>query len=244
MEKHIRISHETNSNKEIIGYTLHKYGCKDLSVLRFEKDQLKDAFNKVVELNLPFCSSHPVTYEWIKGGYPRELLMVPDILSGFVDNIYKAKDSLIATGIIIHRETLSISHCQQSNDVYHIPFHVGYYVYTGKHLKDQVFADKSFDTDYDAERFVIQTIDKDGPYTDAEQAAISCYDDYRHLLYSMARQERYEKLLSLSDKGVYVLDTRGCWVYAPGKTKEEAEKIYISLADETSENERQTSFFS
>ena len=122
--------------------------------------------------------------------------------------------------------------------------HVAYYVYTGKHLKDQVFADKSFDTDYDAERFVIQTIDKDGPYTDAEQAAISCYDDYRHLLNSIARQERYEKLLSLSDKGVYVLDTRGCWVYAPGKTKEEAEKIYMSLVDETSEDDRQTSFFS
>lgn len=180
----------------------------------------------------------------LEAAIPRELLLMHDILSGFVDNIYKAKDSLIATGIIIHRETLSISHLQQGNNVYRIPLHVAYYVYTCKHLKDQVFADKSFDTDYDAERFVIQTLDADGPYTDAEQAAISCYDDYRHLLISIARQERYEKLLSLSDKGVYVLCTNGYWIYAPGKTKEEAEQVYMSLADANSGSESETSFFS
>lgn len=244
MAKHIRVACLSDT-KKALHYHLHALDDSGKTVLRFDSDRLKDVFNKVVELNLPFCANGNVVYEWIKGGYPRELLLVPDMLSGFVDNIYKAKDSLNATRIGIHKDFISISHCQRGKDIYHMPLHVMYYAFTGHHLKDRTYANKSFETDYEAFRFIIQALEMDETehLTEAEQAACDCYYDYREAFNSISRSVRYKKMLSLNDKGVYVLCTGGSWVYAPGKTQEEAEEIYMSLADSTSQGQNKTSVF-
>lgn len=239
MNKYVEVSHVFDQNG-VPTYTM-KVQDKDTgeTFSTFSSNNIKEVLDKIALEELPFCGSSIAISEWIKGGYPRELIYVPEIITGFVDNLCKAKECLTTTEILISPDEVILNGIKENGSIYYMPLYVTYFIKTGKHLKDEDFSDKPFASDYDGDTFVCRVIGGDKSIPATQQLEVLKF--YQSNILHPAK-EIYEHLLSLTSKGVYALDTRGHWVYAPGKTKEEAERIYLSLADSDA-SESSTSFF-
>lgn len=248
--RHLALTLKSNGNKEntefiykLTGVDLEKSDGK--VYFEFPTKQLQAVFDKIVELDIPFSamSSHETT-EWVKQGYPVELIAIPEnaiysrtLAYAVLNNIYKASAVLTGdTHLSISKCVLGLTRTYKNPNFITVDIADEYNLYTGKHLADLQFADRKFTTDAEAEQFVGEALSMGYPISGADVAALAWHDEYSGYIRTEGPTTLREKTLDLSSQGFYLVSTYKLKFYAPGKTKEELLNAIRALTEGKPEN--------